>query len=197
MPLIKCPECGKEVSNKAHACPHCGFPIEEMAVEEVTKQSIGEPIFTFQQTRGRSSSILAFVLLEIIIGVWVGLSFFNMNALIVAIVFGSCLEIAGIGGLIGDMINITKLNRMVGKSLYYSEENRTFYFTDWDNVDHAIKIENICQFDGPSSLRIVYRKEGLKFRQSAMLGCLKREDVLKLRKFKEGKIKEDEAIRNI
>lgn len=27
MALIKCPECGKEVSDKAGACPVCGFPI--------------------------------------------------------------------------------------------------------------------------------------------------------------------------
>ncbi len=27
MALIKCPECGKEISNKAVACPNCGVPI--------------------------------------------------------------------------------------------------------------------------------------------------------------------------
>lgn len=27
MPLISCPECGKSVSNRAQACPHCGYPI--------------------------------------------------------------------------------------------------------------------------------------------------------------------------
>lgn len=27
--LIKCPECGKEVSDMAKICIHCGFPIEE------------------------------------------------------------------------------------------------------------------------------------------------------------------------
>lgn len=30
MALIKCPECGKEVSDKAPACIHCGFPLEEI-----------------------------------------------------------------------------------------------------------------------------------------------------------------------
>lgn len=32
MALIKCPECGGEVSDKAGECPHCGFPIEEVRV---------------------------------------------------------------------------------------------------------------------------------------------------------------------
>ena len=27
MALIKCPECGKEISDKASACPNCGYPI--------------------------------------------------------------------------------------------------------------------------------------------------------------------------
>lgn len=27
MALIKCPECGKEISDKAAACPNCGYPI--------------------------------------------------------------------------------------------------------------------------------------------------------------------------
>lgn len=29
MALIKCPECGKEISDKAKACPNCGCPLEQ------------------------------------------------------------------------------------------------------------------------------------------------------------------------
>ena len=29
MALIKCKECGKEISSKAKSCPNCGYPIEE------------------------------------------------------------------------------------------------------------------------------------------------------------------------
>ena len=32
MALIKCSECGKEVSDKATACPNCGAPIEKSAI---------------------------------------------------------------------------------------------------------------------------------------------------------------------
>lgn len=28
MALIQCPECGREVSDKAQSCPQCGYPIE-------------------------------------------------------------------------------------------------------------------------------------------------------------------------
>ena len=30
MALIKCPECGKEISDKAKMCIHCGYPLEEL-----------------------------------------------------------------------------------------------------------------------------------------------------------------------
>lgn len=26
MTLIKCPECGKDISDKSNSCPHCGYP---------------------------------------------------------------------------------------------------------------------------------------------------------------------------
>ena len=29
MALIKCPECGKEISNSAKSCPHCGYPLDK------------------------------------------------------------------------------------------------------------------------------------------------------------------------
>ena len=37
MALIKCPECGKEVSDKAVACPNCGLGIREYFEEEKQK----------------------------------------------------------------------------------------------------------------------------------------------------------------
>lgn len=33
MALIRCPECGREVSSKASLCPNCGYPISEYAFE--------------------------------------------------------------------------------------------------------------------------------------------------------------------
>ena len=30
MAIIKCPECGKEVSDKAKVCPNCAYPIAEL-----------------------------------------------------------------------------------------------------------------------------------------------------------------------
>ena len=38
MALIKCPECGREVSDKAPACPHCGAPILSEFIEKKVKK---------------------------------------------------------------------------------------------------------------------------------------------------------------
>ena len=35
MALIKCPECGKEVSDKAEACIHCGYPLSKNMVVDI------------------------------------------------------------------------------------------------------------------------------------------------------------------
>ena len=40
MALIKCPECGKEISDKAHSCPKCGCPIAEEKTEKKDKGGI-------------------------------------------------------------------------------------------------------------------------------------------------------------
>lgn len=37
MAIIKCPECGKEISDKAKQCPSCGYPIEATTIEATSK----------------------------------------------------------------------------------------------------------------------------------------------------------------
>lgn len=34
MPLIKCPDCKKEISSFAEACPHCGYPLAKIKKQE-------------------------------------------------------------------------------------------------------------------------------------------------------------------
>lgn len=40
MALIKCPECGKEISDKAPACIHCGFPLSLLNVSSEIKEEV-------------------------------------------------------------------------------------------------------------------------------------------------------------
>lgn len=34
MALIRCPECGKEISDRAPACIHCGFPLDSIQEQQ-------------------------------------------------------------------------------------------------------------------------------------------------------------------
>ncbi len=43
MALIKCPECGKEISDKATACPNCGYPVEPNKQNETFNNDLTIP----------------------------------------------------------------------------------------------------------------------------------------------------------
>lgn len=38
MALIKCPECGKEISDKASACPNCGCPVSAIPFQALPSE---------------------------------------------------------------------------------------------------------------------------------------------------------------
>ncbi|TAJ10370.1 MAG: hypothetical protein EPO61_02735 [Nitrospirae bacterium] len=38
MALIKCPECGKEISSLARACPSCAYPIPQASMVSLSKE---------------------------------------------------------------------------------------------------------------------------------------------------------------
>ncbi len=43
MALIKCPECGGNVSTEASSCPHCGYPLSKLSYAEVSDTSTPKP----------------------------------------------------------------------------------------------------------------------------------------------------------
>ena len=50
MPLINCPECGTEVSDKAAACPACAYPINTMLVQQQPRQ-MAQPVSPIPSAR--------------------------------------------------------------------------------------------------------------------------------------------------
>lgn len=48
MALIKCPECGKDISDKTKQCIHCGFPLETMNINK--KCTISEKEYDLSST---------------------------------------------------------------------------------------------------------------------------------------------------
>lgn len=72
MALIKCPECGTEVSDKAAACPKCGCPIAEENTRGPLladlKQEQKDTVQTIELTGKRYKVQLLFASLLIIVG---------------------------------------------------------------------------------------------------------------------------------
>ena len=58
MALIKCEECGHDVSDKAVACPHCGAPIgiavEHERIPDEQTESCEECVFTVEYAKSKS-----------------------------------------------------------------------------------------------------------------------------------------------
>jgi hypothetical protein len=51
MAIIKCPECGYAVSDKAAACPHCAYPVAETSQGRRTVQVIEQTGRTWKHVR--------------------------------------------------------------------------------------------------------------------------------------------------
>ena len=57
--LIKCPECGKEVSDKANTCIHCGYPLSIVSSNGRQNEvaSLHKKLLTETQIKGKEYSI--------------------------------------------------------------------------------------------------------------------------------------------
>lgn len=60
MALIKCPECGAQISDRARKCPSCGCPIEEILKEMSTQdeQKIIKEVDDQKQDRKKKKMVL-------------------------------------------------------------------------------------------------------------------------------------------
>ena len=68
MALTTCKECGKEISEHATVCPHCGYPLakEEPIVQNLTKENSGDGVIA-DSTKPRHSKIIPIVIVSAIV----------------------------------------------------------------------------------------------------------------------------------
>jgi len=65
MALIKCPECSKDVSDKAPTCPNCGAPIAAASVDK----KVGINVTTVQETSKRLKAQMLLASLSLAVGI--------------------------------------------------------------------------------------------------------------------------------
>jgi len=56
MALITCPECGRQVSDKAAACPQCGYPINSTPVQSTATDDYAKYIMLARRARDEKNS---------------------------------------------------------------------------------------------------------------------------------------------
>lgn len=82
MALIKCPECGAQISDRARKCPSCGCPIEEILKEMSTQDEqkiIKEVDDQKQDRKKKKNGIIIGAAVLVVILVVVFYNFFNMG----------------------------------------------------------------------------------------------------------------------
>src|SRR6516225_4694134 len=74
MALIPCPECRRQVSDRARSCPGCGYPLDGSAPRQITSVTHAAPAdgaWLAGNTRGFSETTLASSNVGMVVAVWV------------------------------------------------------------------------------------------------------------------------------
>lgn len=76
MALIKCTECGKEISDKAEACPNCGCPVDEMDLPKNQMEELNINTDYDQESEKPKRRILKVVAVAAIVIIAAGIGIF-------------------------------------------------------------------------------------------------------------------------
>lgn len=135
MPLIKCPECGKEVSDQALSCPHCGYPLKK---PEPKKKKINPDLSKMEVIMVRSSLLpflgAAFMLVLIAVCVAAAILMPKVIGGSEIFILSIWFYILALFGLIIGLISLIKAinnTRIKTNNLYYDKEDEMFYLSTW------------------------------------------------------------------
>ncbi len=127
MALIKCSECGKDISDKAHVCPNCGNPTNttnQFVMPNISKATVQIKAKTSQVAKTIFALIIAlitfFVFGKIIIFIValvtvLGLSAIGIHISESEVVYANVDAIANIIGFIGGAILAIKIYKRITK----------------------------------------------------------------------------------
>ena len=192
MALIRCPECGREISSRAKACPHCGFPMDD-----VIKPNEEEVIIETILERKKSSivaSIFLFLFLEIVftagfvfcvlVNVYNQETFQSLSGLFIVLMllFGAASLIA-IAGLVVTIIDRAKNNNRLDKDLIkYDKEQKVLIFYSFKDVELKIDPSKVQHLDGNSKAFLYYIDDSKKKKTKMLtLGYSHKDDIQRAR----------------
>ena len=192
MALIRCPECGKQISSKAKACPHCGFPLDDVIKPNEEKPVI-EPILERKKS-SIATSIFLFLFLELVFAAGfvfcVLMSVLNHEVfqsldglfIVLMLLFGAASLIA-IAGLVVTIIDRAKNNNRLDKDLIkYDKEQKLLIFYSFKDVELKIDPSKVLHLDGNSKVFLYYIDDSKKKKTKMLtLGYAHKDDIQRAR----------------
>ena len=192
MALIRCPECGKQISSKAKACPHCGFPLDDVIKPNEEKPVI-EPILERKKS-SIATSIFLFLFLELVFAAGfvfcVLMSVLNHEVfqsldglfIVLMLLFGAASLIA-IAGLVVTIIDRAKNNNRLDKDLIkYDKEQKVLIFYSFKDIELKIDPSKVLHLDGNSKVFLYYIDDSKKKKTKMLtLGYAHKDDIQRAR----------------
>ena len=186
MALIKCPECGKEISDKAESCIYCGYPLKENKViqpVQETKKPLESHVVAYRCSPGSVVAIFivalvlgivittAYIILGIFFGEIMWLSMSVIAALAVLLLF------AGIFGLVKVCINASNKHNCID----YDADKCKFILHTLQGkeitIDPSDYVELKDNFNTDNMLIFTYRLPSGKLKKVNLGACADREGL--------------------
>lgn len=130
MALIKCSECGKEISDKAETCPSCGCPIEKPSMPSKMQKTAGD---AKEENKTMDTAIKAEK---------------KKSSKKIVIIVGSIIGAIIIGVIIFFVVTADSRNYDAAKNLYNDEkyEEALQKFTDLDSYKDSKAMIEKCEY---------------------------------------------------
>ena len=191
MALIRCPECGREISSRAKACPHCGFPMDDVVKPNEEPLTI-EPLLE-RRKASIVASVFLFIFLELLfLGAFifcVVLSIYKPDYfksfvvlfIVLMLIFGSEALIA-IAGLVVTIIDRAKNNNRLDKELIkYDKEQKLLIFYSFKDIELSVDPSKVQRIDGNSKVFLYYIDDSKKKTKMLTLGYAHKDDIQRAR----------------
>lgn len=111
MALIKCPECGKEVSDKANVCVSCGFPLYNMNFKHTKAETSKHTWITMRKAFGIVDLVLCLLLILLAIAI-------NDGFFIYSRIVGTCWFLA-CSGILNTFWSSGKWSTIISMVFYF------------------------------------------------------------------------------
>ena len=141
MAMIKCPECGKEISDRAEVCPGCGYPVKDYLQETKDKEQREIPEKKWNESEKKVSMLIKNRKFQI--------SAIVLAILVLAIVMVyKWIHVEVIHDVTWGM-SVSQVkqreDKYDGNSGYYDEENGYYAVSDVDYLGESVTIMYILK----------------------------------------------------